>query len=437
MKWLLLIFLVAGAAGGGAWYWLRPGDAAPDYQTSTVSRGSLTQVVTASGTLNPVLNVQVGSQISGMIQKLYADFNTQVKAGTLIAQLDPSSYKATVLQNEGDLANAKANLELAQVEAARAEDLFKNNYVSKSEYDKAIATLHQAESQVMIKEGTLQRAKVDLARCSIYAPVDGIVISRSVDVGQTVAASLSAPTLFVIANDLAKMQIDANVAEADVGGVEMGQDVDFTVDAFPYRTFRGKVTQVRNAATTVQNVVTYDAVIEVDNTDLKLKPGMTANVSIIIARRDNVIKIPNAALRFRPPDSLGLDSKTNAPASGPMAVAAAAAGAGEGRQEGAPAARQGRGERGAGRGPGMGGGGRARPERSPMRTIYVMSKADGAVPAKPKAVQIKTGISDTITTEVIEGLNEGDEVITGVAGTSATASRPATSPFGGGGMRRF
>jgi HlyD family secretion protein len=430
--------LVAGAAGGGAWYWLRPGDAALDYQTVTVSRGSLTQVVTASGTLNPVLNVQVGSQISGMIQKLYADFNTQVKAGDLIAQLDPSSYKATVLQNEGDLANAKANLELAQVEAVRAGDLFKNNYVSKSEYDKAIATLHQAESQVMIKEGTLQRAKVDLARCSIYAPVDGIVISRNVDVGQTVAASLSAPTLYVIANDLAKMQIDANVAEADVGGVEVGQDVDFTVDAFPYRTFRGKVTQVRNAATTVQNVVTYDAVIEVDNADLKLKPGMTANVSIIIARRDNVIKIPNAALRFRPPDSLGLDSKTNTPASGPTAIAAVAAGAGAGPQEGAPTARPGRGERGAGRGPGMGpGAGRARPERSPMRTIYVMPKTDGAVPVTPKAVQIKTGISDSVTTEVIEGLNEGDTIITGVAGTGATVTRPASSPFGGGGMRRF
>src|SRR5262249_5067542 len=204
-------------------------------------------------------------------------------------------------------------LELAKVDAKRSADLFKNNLIAQSDYDKAMADLHQAEAQIDIKQAALEKAKVDLARCTIYAPVDGIVISRSVDVGQTVAASLNAPTLFIIANDLSQMQIDANVAEADVGGVDVGQDVEFTVDAFMYRTFHGKVVQVRNSPITVQNVVTYDTVIAVHNEDLKLKPGMTANVSIIIARRDNVLKLPNAALRFRPPETAAAASKTNAP----------------------------------------------------------------------------------------------------------------------------
>src|SRR5439155_17299392 len=238
---------------------------------------------TATGQLNPVTNVQVGCQISGTIQKLFVDFNSPVTQGQVVAQIDAATYQANLLQAEGDLANAKAALELAQINAGRSKDLFTNKLIPQSDYDQTIANLHQAEATVKIKEAAVQKAKVDLERCTIYSPVDGIVISRSVDVGQTVAASLSAPTLFVIANDLTKMQIDANVAEADIGGVEEGQDVDFTVDAFPNRTFHGKVTQVRNAPITVQNVVTYDTVIGVSNADLKLRPGMTANVSIIVA----------------------------------------------------------------------------------------------------------------------------------------------------------
>jgi HlyD family secretion protein len=322
-------------------------------------------------------------------------------------------------------------LELAQVEAKRAEELSKNKLISDSDYDTAMATLHQAEATVQLKQAALDNAKVNLDRCTIYSPVDGIVISRNVDVGQTVAASLQAPTLFVIANDLTQMQIDANVAEADVGGVEEGQDVDFTVDAFPYRTFHGKVTQVRNAAVVVQNVVTYDTVISVNNPDFKLKPGMTANVSIIIARRDNVLKIPNAALRFRPSENgeTKRSGTTNAPpsvlqaVSGPSTRTGGTAGAGGGQGGGNwPAA----------------GGGRSRADRHNIRTVYLLpndAAARGGESGKLKAVQIKTGISDGVTTEVLEGLSEGDLVVTGAILTGTTAARP-TNPFSGG-PRRF
>jgi HlyD family secretion protein len=349
--------------------------------------------------LNPVTNVQVGSQVSGNIQKLFADFNSQVKAGQVVAQIDPALFQATVTQAEGDLASSQAGLELAKLNADRIQKLFLQKNSAQQDLDSAMATLHQAEATVKIKQGALDKAKADLDHCAITSPVDGVVISRSVDVGQTVAASLQAPVIFQIANDLTKMQIDSNVAEADVGAIEVGQDVDFTVDAFPTRTFHGKVVQVRNAPITVQNVVTYDTVIGVDNKDLKLKPGMTANVSIIIAHVDNVLQLKNAALRFRPPEA----------ASEPK-----------------PASAQGGGPR-----PGSGSAGQrptgARP-RTPERTVYVLSFG------RPNSVQIKTGISDGIVTEITDGLKEGDRVITAEL-TSSAASRGSTNPFSGG--RRF
>src|SRR5437016_6885687 len=280
---------------------------AANYQTATITRGPITQAVTATGTLNPVVNVQVGSQVSGNIAKLFADFNSQVKAGQVVAQIDPALFQATVTQAEGDLANAQAALELAKVNAKRTQDLFARKTSSQADLDQAMASLHQGEANVKIKQGALDKAKADLDHCTIVSPIDGIVISRNVDVGQTVAASLQAPVIFAIANDLSKMQIDSNVAEADIGAVNVDQDVDFTVDAFPMRTFHGKVVQVRNAPITVQNVVTYDTVIGVSNPDLKLKPGMTANVSIIIAHKDNVLQIKNAALRYRPAEAVTAD----------------------------------------------------------------------------------------------------------------------------------
>lgn len=415
--WVVIFLVAALGVGAGIWFWQRSDSTAIEYQSVVVGRGEITQFVTATGTLNPVTNVTVGSQISGIIQTLSADFNTRVTRGQVVAQLDAATYKANVASAEGDLANANANLELTEVDFRRAEELFKNQLISKSDYDKAVASLHQAEAAVKMKEASLQRAHVDLSRCTIYAPVDGIVISRNVDVGQTVAASMSAPTLFIIANDLSQMQIDANVAEADVGGVREGQEVEFTVDAFPYRTFRGKVVQVRNSPLTVQNVVTYDTVVEVSNPDLKLKPGMTANVSIVVARRDDAVRLPNAALRFRLPESVAGSSKTNTAMAG-------ATNQSSGQQRS--------GEHGGSRG-GPGGSARPRGERSPTRTIYILDET-----GNPKPVQVKLGISDGIMTEVTEGLNEGDKVITGTvqAKNDAGGNNTPSNPFGGGFPRR-
>src|SRR2546426_2276203 len=300
---LIIAFIVRQCRKGGA----------ANYQTATVTRGPITQAVTATGTLNPVVNVQVGSQVSGNIAKLFADFNSQVKAGEVVAQIDPAIFQATVTQAEGDLASAKAALELAKVTAARTQELFARKTSSQADVDQAMANLHQAEANVKIKQGALDKAKADLDHCTITSPIDGVVISRSVDVGQTVAASLQAPVIFAIANDLTKMQIDANVAEADVGVVKIDQNVDFTVDAFPMQTFHGKVVQVRNAPITVQNVVTYDTVIGVSNPDLKLKPGMTANVSIIVTHKDDVLQIKNAALRYRPAEATPAPTQANSP----------------------------------------------------------------------------------------------------------------------------
>jgi HlyD family secretion protein len=405
MKTLLVVLLVA--LGGGSWWYLHRKDSkAPEYQTVTVSEGPMTQVVTATGTLNPVINVTVGSQISGYIQELHADFNSPVKTGQVIAKLDPATYLATVHQTEGDVALAQAALELAKLTAKRKQDLVAQKAAPQADLDSALAALNQAQATLQVKQANLEKAQVDLARCTIRSPIDGTVISRSVDVGQTVAAAMNAPVLFLIANDLTKMQIDSNVAEADVGMVEEKQDVEFSVDAFPYRTFKGIVAQVRNAATTVQNVVTYNVVVSVDNPELKLKPGMTANVSIIVARRESALKIPNSALRFRPPEEVASATPPANAAGGGQRPPAG----GSGRAEGSKRSGSPRGE----------------------RKVYVL--APGA--AKPEAIPVKLGISDGLTTEVLEGLKVGDAVVTGL--TVQTTARPATSSnplTGGGGFR--
>jgi HlyD family secretion protein len=394
VSWLLIIIglLVVAAVV----HQCRHGGVA-NYQTATITRGPVTQAVTATGTLNPVVNVQVGSQVSGNIAKLFVDYNSQVKAGQVVAQIDPVLFQATVTQAEGDVANAQAALELAKVNATRTQELFARKTSSQADLDQAMATLHQAEANVKIKQGALDKARADLDHCTITSPIDGVVISRSVDVGQTVAASLQAPVIFAIANDLTKMQIDANVAEADVGVVKIDQNVDFTVDAFPMETFHGKVIQVRNAPITVQNVVTYDTVIGVSNPELKLKPGMTANVSIIVAHKDDVLQIKNAALRYRPPDATPVETRKTVTSRGGRP----ATGRGGGAQQGA------------------------------QRTVYVLPS--GANHPEPR--QIKTGISDGIVTEVVEGLKEGDRVVTAELASTAAGPSPPANPFGG--SRRF
>jgi HlyD family secretion protein len=456
-KWITLLIVLAAVAGGVVWYLKTHREPAPEYQTAAVSRGDLTQVVTATGQLGPVVNVQVGSQISGIVKKLLVDYNSVVKSNQVIAEIDPSPYEIGILKAEADVANAKANLTLSEVQARRADELFTNNLISASDHDTAKAQMLQAQAQVQSDEATLRNAKVQLSYCTIYAPVDGVVISRNVDVGQTVAASFNTPTLFVIANDLTKMQIDALVSEADIGGVAVNQNVNFTVDAYPYRTFHGNVSQIRYGAITNQNVINYDCVIGVSNDDQKLLPGMTANVSIITAQRKDVLKIPNAALRFRPPEAIAAEVKTNLTFQN-LAQASKSDGPGQG---GAGGVRQNRagGEGGPGGGvaggPGPGGGrrgefgargesggpgGRGRPEKQLLRTVYVLpaqTNSDDPQAVKPKPVQIKIGISDGINTEVLDGLEEGDKLITGMITLSDTASRPASNPFGGGPFRRF
>jgi HlyD family secretion protein len=461
LKSVVLLLILGGAAAAGIWYFKKRQPAGAQYQTATVTRGDLTQAVTATGQLGPVVNVQVGSQISGIIRKLFVDYNSQVKSNQIIAQVDPSTYQVNVQKAEAELANAKANLTLAQVQARRAEELFNAKLISASDHDTALAQLQQAEAVLQSDEATLQNSKVQLSYCTIMAPVDGVVVSRNVDVGQTVAASFNTPTLFVIAGDLTKMQIDALVSEADIGGVATNQDVNFTVDAYPYRTFRGKVSQVRYGAITNQSVINYDCVIGVENNDLKLLPGMTANVSIIIAQRDNALRVPNAALRFRPPEAIAAEVKTNlallaattksgapgegGPRSGGGGGMRQGGGGGEGggQRPGGPGGFGGGGERRGPRGFGEGGPSNrpARADRPVSRTIYILpakTAGQNAADVKPVPVQVKTGVSDGISTEILEGLEEGAQVVTGTLTPTSTTGTPAANPFGGGPpFRRF
>jgi HlyD family secretion protein len=473
LKWVVILVVAGGVAGAASWYFLAEHDSGSQYQMGQVTRGDLIQSVTASGQLNPVVNVQVGSQISGRINKILVDYNSEVKSNQVIAQIDPASYQAAVLRAEADVANAKANVVLAQVQATRANALFTNNLISASDHDTALAQAQQAEAQLLSAEAALTNAGVDLSRCTIYAPVDGVVISRNVDVGQTVAASFNTPTLFLIANDLTKMQIDALVSEADIGGVQVGQNVNFTVDAFPYRTFHGKVSQVRYGALTNQNVVNYDCVVSVDNSDNKLLPGMTASISVIIAEKDGAIKVPNAALRFRPPEAIAAETNSITRALAEKSGGGDGAGQGgrpgggggggkafgpgggggdggpgSGRQGGKGFAGGGGGGPGGDRGPGGGRGPggppgsgsstpRPRPERAGPRTVYILASAEGKRP-ELKPVKIQTGITDGVSTEVVEGLKEGDQVVTGLLTMQSSSSgmqRP-NNPFGGG-FRRF
>ena len=286
----------------------------PKFRTEKVTRGDVVMAVTSTGTVNPVTTVLVGTQVSGTIKEIYVDFNSPVKKGQLIARIDPALFEAQVNQARANLFSARANLEKAEatlVDAKRTmernKELLSKNLIAQSDFDTAEtnyetakASVSAAKAQVVQTEAALSLAETNLYYTKIVSPVEGIVVSRNVDVGQTVAASFQTPTLFSIAQDLTKMQIDANVDESDIGDIKVGQDVEFIVDAYTDITFKGSVWQGRNAPITVQNVVTYDVVIKVDNPELKLKPGMTANVSIITAIKKDVLKIPNAALRFSP-----------------------------------------------------------------------------------------------------------------------------------------
>ena len=314
-----LLFSILAAlllTAAGAWYWSHSGPPPVQYKTALVDRGPITSLVTATGTVNPVVSVTVGSQVSGKIAALFADFNSVVEKGQALAQIDQQPFTARVSQARAALKSARGNLSKARnlaaqrtLERNRMAALRPQSFVSQADLDLAETSLRDAAAQVEISqaqvdqaEATLTSAELDLGYTTIYSPVNGIVVSRNVDIGQTVAASFQTPTLFVIAQDLTQMQVDSNVSEADIGGVAEGKPARFRVDAYPKYFFEGIVTQVRNAPISIQNVVTYDVVITVDNTELKLKPGMTANVTIVTAKKESPLRVPNGALRFRMPN---------------------------------------------------------------------------------------------------------------------------------------
>ena len=401
MNKILIALGIAVLIGLGAMVYVRGRDNGPKFKTMPVTRGSLRSTVTATGTLNAVTTVLVGTQISGMIKKLHADFNSPVRKGQIIAEIDPATYEAAVDNATENLAQAwsivakdKANLADATRIRDRYRKLFAKGYIDEADYT-AAETVHDADEALLASdthqakqtEAALHTAKINLAYTKIVCPVDGVVVSRNVDVGQTVAASFTTPTLYTIAQDLTKMQIDTSVDEADIGRVKVAQEVEFTVDAYPDRTFHGKVRQIRIAPIVVQNVVTYDVVITVDNADLKLMPGMTANVSIVAASKEGVLKVPNAALRFKPTEKDG------------VSLQAAPAEKVAGRPPG-PAA-------GAGGGavpPGDKTGGRPTGARS--YGVWILQKN------APQRVPITIGISDGTFSEITTGdLREGQEVI--------------------------
>lgn len=349
------------------------------FRTEKVTRGDITEAVTATGTVNAVTTVLVGTQVSGTVRAIHADFNSPVRKGQLIAEIDPATFEAQVEQARANVLSARANLakaEATQNDADRSlkrnRDLFSRGYIAKSDMDTAEtnfetsrAGVGAAKAQVSQTEAALKIAETNMRYTKIVSPVDGVVISRNVDAGQTVAASFQTPTLFTIAQDLTKMQIDSNVAEADIGKVIVGQSVEFSVDAYPDSPFRGQVSEIRNAPINVQNVVTYDVVVKVDNPEKKLKPGMTANVSIVVQSKKDVLRVPNAALRFRPADKSGAKERKD-----------------KGQKD---------------RGPG----------------VWVLDNK------QPKRVSITTGISDGAFAEVASGaLEEGREVIVETLGKS-------------------
>ncbi len=318
--WLIggLLALLLAAAAAAAW-WMSGARANVRYTTVPIARGAITRTVTATGSVNPELTIIVGTYVSGVIQQLFCDYNTEVKKGQVCAKIDPRPYQTLVDQAKANLAVAKAQLEkdkasLTYMKLAfeRAARLVQTSAVSQDAFDNAKSSYDQAQAQIAYDEATIQQrqsaldaAQVNLDYTNISSPVDGIVVSRNVTMGQTVAASFQTPTLFLIATDLTKMQVDTNIAEGDIGGIELGDKVGFSVDAFPKRTFQGSVRQIRQSPQTVQNIVTYNVVVAVDNSDLALKPGMTAAVRVVIDQRSDVMRVPNPALRYAPAGAAG------------------------------------------------------------------------------------------------------------------------------------
>ncbi len=422
-KRLIWLGALALAAGGGWWWWGfdgKNGNGKTGYKTVALERGDIMQTVTANGALGALTTVAVGSEVSGKIVELLADYNSAVTNGQVLARLDASAYERQLEQSEAELESARAALKLAEANFRRAQELRELELVSQADFDQSEAALAQAKASLRMKEASLSKMRVDLEKTTIYSPMDGVVISRAVDVGQTVAASLNAPTLFTIAQDLRKMRIEAQISEADVGGVAEGQEVSFTVDAFPTQTFTGTVSQLRFEPVTNQNVVNYIAIVDVDNADLKLRPGMTANASVTTAKRVNVRRLPNAALRFRPPDGARV-AAPEPPPGRPAAEKRKEDGRGDHAEAGPRG--EGRSDRAAGQAREVNGSADA-----VVKTVYVLDEQGGL-----RAQPVELGISDGTWTEVLgPGPTEGARLATGVqtaAEKEKAANSGSSSPF--------
>ena len=416
----LLALVLAGAAGGGYYVYRDKAAQAPEvrFKLQAVDKGDVTQTVSANGTLNPTIVVQVGTQVSGTVKKLYVDFNDKVEANQKLLELDDAVLAAQANQSEANVANATAALELAEATEKRMRALFAQEYVSRQELDQAIQGGKSARAQLALARAQHRKDRVNLDYATIRSPVSGVVVDRVVDVGQTVAASFQTPTLIKIARDLSKMAIDTSFAEADVGNIREGQKVRFTVDAFPNRSFSGQVQQIRLNPTNQQNVVTYNVRVEVDNPDQILLPGMTAYVNIGVAKRSDVLLVPNAALRFRLSEK-DLEKQKQKEGAGTKDAPAPKDGAAPaGKAEEKPK------EATAG-GPGGAGPGRGKKRDTASGTVQVLENGE------LKTVAVQLGITDNRNTEVTGGdLKPGDRVVIG-------ENSPNNKPSGSVGMRMF
>ena len=434
LTWLVVLALL----GGAAWFFLLRDkeEAPPEYRTDALSRGTVTSTVTATGTLSAVTTVQVGSQVSGIIARLYADFNSRVQKGQLLAELDPTPFIAQVEQRRADLARAEVNARNSKVTYERQKRLSQEGLAAATEYDAAKAAYEADEAVVRQLQAALNQAETNQRYTKIASPIDGVVVDRQYDVGQTVAASFQAPTLFTIAQDLTRMQVQADVDQSDIGKIRIGLPVHFTVDAYPEQEFLGAITQIRLNATVQQNVITYPVIIEVANPGEKLRPKMTADVTIDIETVKDALRIPNAALRFRPPETAKIAgaAEGDGSAGGGPPAAGGAASAAQGppaAAQGSPAAAQGP-PGGASAGPHSGpggpppgagsggpprGGGRSGGGRREL-TVYLL-EAGGTL----KPATLTTGITDGRFTVVTGGdLKEGDQVVVGVPTTKVEAT---------------
>jgi HlyD family secretion protein len=421
-KWMWIVLVVAVAAGlflivGGR------KKAEPKYRTATIDRGDVTQTVTATGAVSAVTTVAVGSQVSGIIARLHADFNSQVKKGDLLAELDPTPFQERVNAARAGLEKAQVEMRNTRIALDRQKALRKEGLAPQADFDQAQANYDSARASVQQAAASVKQAETDLKYTKIVAPIDGVVVARQYDVGQTVAASFQAPTLFTLAQDLTKMQVAADVSESDIGTVKVGQPVRFNVDAYPDRDFRGRVSQIRLNATVNQNVVTYPVIVEVANPELTLRPTMTANVSIEVARARDVLRVPNAALRWKPEAKAGASAEERA------------ANLGQGGGTAAMARQAGQAAGGAGSGSGSGRRG-GRGARAQAQTVYKLPTGR----EEPAPVEVKTGISDGRFTQVVEGpIAQGDTVVTGAATVRAQTQSGAVVGGGarGGGRRGF